>query len=113
VLPLYWWLTTSTSSGGSPPPAVVVAPEEAAVVVAEEAAVVAEDAVVVAEAVVMAPKHWLCVDEARRGGDVGRAHNGGHRCRCGVGRWGGTEQHCAGDGACAHCACCYAPSGRQ
>jgi hypothetical protein len=107
VLPLYWWLTTSTSSGGSPPATVVVVAEEATVVVAEEAAVVvAEDAVVVAEAVVMAPKRWLRVDEARRGGDVGRAHNGGHRCRCGVGRWSGTEQHCAGDGACAHCACC-------
>jgi len=87
------------------PPAVVV-PEEATVVTPEEATVVApEEAVVVmAEAaVVVAPPCGLRRDERRRGGDVGRAHNG---WRCGVGRGGGTEQQCAGDGACAHCACC-------
>jgi hypothetical protein len=90
------------------PPAVVV-PEEAAVVVAEEAvpteaAVVApEEAMVVAEAaVVVAPKCGLRRDESRRRGDVGWAHGGG----CCVGRGCGTEQKRAGDGACAHCACC-------
>jgi hypothetical protein len=107
VLPLYWWLTTSTSPSGSPPATVVVAPEEATVVVAEEAAVVvAEEAVVMAEAAVVAPKRGLRRDEGRRGGDVGRAYDRGDMCRCGVRRWGGTEQHRAGDGACAHCASC-------
>jgi hypothetical protein len=90
--------------GASPPAAVVVVAEEATVVVAPEA--VPTEAAVVAPEVVVAPPIGLRRDEGRRGGDVGRAHNGGHLCRCGVGRRGGTEQHCAGDGACAHCACC-------
>jgi hypothetical protein len=95
---------------------VVVAPEEAAVVVAKEAAVVApeEAVVVVAEAaVVVAKPRGLRRDEGRRGGDVGRAYDRGHMCRCGVGGGGGTEKHCAGDRCCAYGACCYASGGRQ
>ena len=107
MLPLYWWLTTSTSTGSPPATAyhrvandaVVVMPEETAVVMPEETAVVVPAEAVV---VVMAEPRGLRGDERRRGGDVGWAHGRG----CGVGRGCGTEQKRAGDGACAHCACC-------
>jgi len=108
VLPLYWWFPTSTSIGCSPPATVAAkgrAPAKPATVVVEEkAAVVApeEPVVVMAPEVVVSPPVGLRRDECRCGGDVGRTH----LCRRGVGRGGGTEQKRAGDGACAHCACC-------
>jgi hypothetical protein len=80
------------------------APVEDATVVVEEKAAVA-----VTPEVVVAPPRGLRRYEGRRGGDVGRAHGGG----CGVGRGGGTEQQCAGNGARANGACCHASGGRQ
>jgi len=96
---------------GSPPTTVVVA--EAPVVVAAEAPVVAPEAPVMAEAVTV-------VAEARRVGpdgrvrvpgrrcDMGETDRLGDRCRGGVGRGGGTEQHRAGHRGCTDCTSCEA-----
>ena len=77
--------------------------KEATVVVEPEAA-----AAVAPKAVVVTPKRGLRRDEGRRGGDVSRAYDRGDICRRGVGRGGGTEQHCAGDRGRTHCASCEA-----